>query len=192
MSYSEPISVSPIMVKENVQLCWLTLFILFLKFWGFIEFVTILLLLCMFWFFDCVACGSLAPWSWIDNAPSVLKGEVLTTGQPGESLISLILNLWLLTSDDSLVLPNNNFIISFSQGLFHIFSILILFPDTLPHPYTDTHAFNDVSSDFTEKMELIISDFTEAPPPNLPIYLYFNLLFSCFKGYIVFPSKFNQ
>ena len=45
----------------------------------FIEFVTKLLLLFMFWFFGIQACGLLAPWPGMEPAPPVLEGEVLTT-----------------------------------------------------------------------------------------------------------------
>ena len=48
----------------------------------FIEFVTILLLLFMFWFFVHKACGILAPWAGIEPLPSALEGEVLTTESP--------------------------------------------------------------------------------------------------------------
>ena len=40
----------------------------------------------MFWFFGHKACGILAPQPRIKSTPSALKGEVLTTGPPGQSL----------------------------------------------------------------------------------------------------------
>ena len=46
----------------------------------FTESVTISL-----WFFDCEACGILAPWPGIEPAPSVLEGEILTTRLLGKS-----------------------------------------------------------------------------------------------------------
>ena len=52
----------------------------------FIEFVTVLLLLFGFGFFGHEACGILAPQPGIELTPPVLKGEVLTTGLPGNSL----------------------------------------------------------------------------------------------------------
>ena len=51
----------------------------------FIEFVTILLLFYVFWFFDCEACGILAPHPGIEPTPPALEGKVLTTGPPGKS-----------------------------------------------------------------------------------------------------------
>ena len=51
----------------------------------FIEFVTILLLFFMFWFFGGEACGILAPRPGIEPAPPALEGEVLTPGPPGKS-----------------------------------------------------------------------------------------------------------
>ena len=53
----------------------------------FIEFVTILLLLYVVWFFGYKACGILAPQPGTEHAPPALEGEVLTTGPPGKSLI---------------------------------------------------------------------------------------------------------
>ena len=50
------------------------------------ECVTILLLLFMFWFFGCEACGILALWPRIELATPALKGEILTTGPLGKSL----------------------------------------------------------------------------------------------------------
>ena len=40
-----------------------------------------------FLFFGHKACGILAPQPGIENAPSALEGEVLTTGPPGKSQI---------------------------------------------------------------------------------------------------------
>ena len=51
----------------------------------FIEFVTILLLFYVFWFFGPEACGILAPRPGIEPAPPALEGRVLTTGPPGKS-----------------------------------------------------------------------------------------------------------
>ena len=48
----------------------------------FIEYVTTLFLLFIFWFFDHEACGILVPWPRIQPAPPVLEGEVLATGPP--------------------------------------------------------------------------------------------------------------
>ena len=53
----------------------------------FIEFVTILLLSYMFWFFGLKACGILAPWPGVEPASPALEDEVLTTGPPGKSHI---------------------------------------------------------------------------------------------------------
>ena len=39
----------------------------------------------MFWFFGHEVCGILASWPGIEPTPSVYEGEVLTTGQPGNS-----------------------------------------------------------------------------------------------------------
>ena len=47
----------------------------------------------MFWFFGCEACGILAPPPRIEPAPPALEGEVLTTGQPGNSPQEPFLNL---------------------------------------------------------------------------------------------------
>ena len=52
----------------------------------FIEFVTILLLLYVFfWFVGHEACGILAPQPGIEPGPLALEGEVLTTEPPGKS-----------------------------------------------------------------------------------------------------------
>ena len=51
----------------------------------FIEFVKILLLFYVFWFFGCEACGILAPWPRIKPTPPALEGKVSTTGPPGKS-----------------------------------------------------------------------------------------------------------
>ena len=42
----------------------------------FIEFITMLLLFYVFWFFGQEACGILAPQQGMDHAPSALEGEV--------------------------------------------------------------------------------------------------------------------
>ena len=53
----------------------------------FIEFVTILLLFyVLFFFFGHEVCGILAPQPGIEPSPTALEDEVLTTGQPGKSL----------------------------------------------------------------------------------------------------------
>ena len=53
----------------------------------FIEFVTILLLSYMFWFFGLKACGILAPWPGVEPTSPALEDEVLTTGPLGKSHI---------------------------------------------------------------------------------------------------------
>ena len=52
----------------------------------FIDFVTLLLLLFMLWFFDCKLCGILAPQPGVEPARPVLECEVSATGQPRKSL----------------------------------------------------------------------------------------------------------
>ena len=59
----------------------------------FIEFVTILLLFYVFWFFGPEECGILALQPGIEPAPPELEGEVLTTGPCGTSHPCLILSL---------------------------------------------------------------------------------------------------
>ena len=51
----------------------------------FIESVTTLLLLFMFWFFGQESCGILIPQPGIKPAPPELEGEMLTTVLPGKS-----------------------------------------------------------------------------------------------------------
>ena len=51
----------------------------------FIEFVTILVLFYVLFFFGPEACGILAPQPSIEPIPSALEGEVLTTRPPGQS-----------------------------------------------------------------------------------------------------------
>ena len=58
-----------------------------------IEFVTILLLFYVFWFFGREACGIPAPRPGIEPAPPALEGEVPTTGPPGKSQFSILLYL---------------------------------------------------------------------------------------------------
>ena len=53
----------------------------------FIEFVTVLLLLYVFFFLGHEECGILAPCSGIEPTPSELEGEVLITGPPGKSVM---------------------------------------------------------------------------------------------------------
>ena len=69
---------------------FLTIFFFFLL-WTilkiFLEFVTVLHLF-MFWFFGQEACEVLDPWAGIQLESPALKGEVLTTGPPGKSLMS--------------------------------------------------------------------------------------------------------
>ena len=48
----------------------------------FIEFATTLLLFYVFWFFGPKACDILAPRPGIEPSPSVLEGEIITTGSP--------------------------------------------------------------------------------------------------------------
>ena len=52
----------------------------------FIELVTILLLLFLFWFFS-EARGILASLPGIEPVPSALGPDILTSGQPGKSLV---------------------------------------------------------------------------------------------------------
>ena len=68
-----------------------------------IEFVTVLLLHFLFWFFACEVCVLLAPWPGIEPITSVLEDEVLTTGSPGKSLKLLLqfiklINLFMYVS----------------------------------------------------------------------------------------------
>ena len=57
----------------------------------FIDFVTILLLLFMFWiFFGHEACEILVPQPEIESTPPALEGKILTTGQPGKSFPALL------------------------------------------------------------------------------------------------------
>ena len=51
----------------------------------FIEFVTILPLFYVFWFFGPEECGILALQPGIESAPPELEGKVLTIGEPGQS-----------------------------------------------------------------------------------------------------------
>ena len=53
----------------------------------FTEFVTVLLLFYVLCFFGPKAYGILAPQLGIEPEPLALEGEVLTTGQPGKSLV---------------------------------------------------------------------------------------------------------
>ena len=52
----------------------------------FIEFLTILLLLFMFWYFGHTSCGPLAPQPGIYPASLALEGKVPTARLPGKSL----------------------------------------------------------------------------------------------------------
>ena len=52
----------------------------------FIEFVTLLLLIFMFWFFGHEACGIFAPQPRKELAPPSLEGQVPTTGSPEKPL----------------------------------------------------------------------------------------------------------
>ena len=68
-----------------------------------IEFVTVLLLQFLFWFFACEVCVVLAPWLGIELITSVLEDKVLTTGSPGKSLKLLLqfiklINLFMYVS----------------------------------------------------------------------------------------------
>ena len=51
-----------------------------------IDFVTILLLFYVLCFFGHKACGIWAPWPGTEPTLTVLEGEILTTGLPGNSL----------------------------------------------------------------------------------------------------------
>ena len=55
----------------------------------FIEFITILLLLFMLWFFSQEPCGILAPLPGIKPTPPALEGKALTTRPPRKSPPSL-------------------------------------------------------------------------------------------------------
>ena len=66
---------------------------------SFIEFVTILFLFYMFWFFDREACRILAPQPGIEPTLPALEGEGLTTEPPGKFHL-------LLTSDAYKMLPS--------------------------------------------------------------------------------------
>ena len=61
----------------------------------FIEYVTILLLLC-FGFSGCKAYGILAHWPGIEPTPPVLEGKVLASGLPGKSWPRELNSVWLL------------------------------------------------------------------------------------------------
>ena len=56
----------------------------------FIEFVTILFLLFMLWFFAHEAYGILAPWPGIESSLPTLEGEFLTTGPPGKAPVAIL------------------------------------------------------------------------------------------------------
>ena len=63
----------------------------------YIEFVTILLLLFMFWFCGLQACGIAASRPGVEPTSPALEGEVLTTGLPRKFLFPHFLNLnWSL------------------------------------------------------------------------------------------------
>ena len=70
---------------------------------AFIEFVTILFLFYMFWFFDHEACRILAPQPGIEPTLHVLEGEGLTTEPPGKSHL-------LLNSDVYKMLPSSGWL----------------------------------------------------------------------------------
>ena len=57
----------------------------------FVEFVPILLLFYVLFFFCLEACGILAPGSGIEPVPHALEGKVLTTEQPGKSLDGVLM-----------------------------------------------------------------------------------------------------
>ena len=73
-------------VKIFCKLATFFFFILFffLNFKVFIEFVTVLLLLFMFWLFGHEACGISAPQEGIEPSLPALEGEISTTGPPGK------------------------------------------------------------------------------------------------------------
>ena len=60
----------------------------------------------MFWFFGHKTYGILVSWSGIEPAPTVQKGEVLTTGLPGKSLVFILLTnaFWWQVAEASLSL----------------------------------------------------------------------------------------
>ena len=62
----------------------------------FIVFVTVLLLLFMFCFFDWEACVIVVPWPGTERSPPALEGEVSTTGPPGQSLGWVLMLLIIL------------------------------------------------------------------------------------------------
>lgn len=93
--------------------------------------------------------------------------------------ISPILNEWPLTSDQPLILPNSHFLSQFV--LLGMVSYLChssrISRGPHPSPQWQTYAFiGDLGSSFTEKIQPIIRDFMEGPPPNLPTYLFLYLL----------------
>lgn len=59
------------------------------------EFVTVLFLFYVLFFYEHEACGILAPWPGIKPAPPALEIEVLITGPPGKSLGYFLCCLWL-------------------------------------------------------------------------------------------------
>ena len=64
----------------------------------FLEFVTILLLFFMFWFFGHKACRILAPQPGFKPVSPALAGRVLTSGPPGKFLNTLLLFIFSLLS----------------------------------------------------------------------------------------------
>ena len=73
--------------RSGARFQYITSLILYLTiFKVFIEFITILLLFFMFWFFGHKACRILVSHSEMEPAPPALEGKVLPTGQPEKSL----------------------------------------------------------------------------------------------------------
>ena len=81
-------------------------FLMWIIFKVFTEFVTTLLLFHVLFWFDCEACGTLAPQPRIKPVPPALEGKVLTTGLSGKSqdhnswftwwhLMTLPVKIWL-------------------------------------------------------------------------------------------------
>ena len=61
----------------------------------FTEFVTLLLLLFLFWFFGHKACGILAPWPGNEQHPAALESKVPATGLPRRSQAQLLIQAFI-------------------------------------------------------------------------------------------------
>ena len=70
----------------------------------FMEFVVILLLFHVLFFFGEEACGILTPQPGIEHTPPILEGEVLTTGPPEKSPLNRVLGLIWFQSVQPLVI----------------------------------------------------------------------------------------